>query len=141
MTTTYVETTIPSFYHTARSDTRSLARQRWTREWWQEIAPGFTLYSSDAVITELQRGTHEDLRKQRIELISDLILLELSDDVVEIATMYVDRLVMPRDGAGDALHLALASYYSMIQVRCLSIIGIIKRNRNDQRSIVFLIFP
>jgi hypothetical protein len=30
-----------------------------------------------------------------------------------VATMYIDRLVMPRDGAGDALHLALASFYSM----------------------------
>jgi predicted nucleic acid-binding protein len=113
MTAVYIETTIPSFFHTARTDTRSLARQRWTREWWDEIAPSFELHSSDAVIAELQRGTLEDLKKQRIGLISDLNLLEVSDDVMEIATIYVDRLVMPRDGAGDALHLALASFYSL----------------------------
>ena len=113
MTTAYIETTIPSFFHTARKDTRSLARQRWTREWWDEIAPTFELHSSDAVIAELQRGTLEDLKKRRIELISDLNLLEVSDEVMEIATIYIDRLVMPRGGAGDALHLALASFYSL----------------------------
>jgi hypothetical protein len=90
-----------------------LARQRWTREWWDVIAPSFDLHSSDAVIAELQRGTLEALKTQRIELISGLNLLELSDDVIEIATIYVDRLVMPRDGSGDAVRLALASYYSL----------------------------
>ena len=113
MTAVYIETTIPSFYYTARTDARSVARQRWTREWWDEIAPAFQLHSSDAVIAELQRGTLENLKTQRIELISALDLLEVSDDVMEIATMYIDRLVMPRDGAGDALHLALASFYSL----------------------------
>ena len=113
MTSVYIETTIPSFYHTARKDTRSMARRRWTREWWGEIAPCFQLHSSDAVIAELQHGTLEDLKAQRIELISGLNLLEVSNYVTEIATIYVDRLVMPRDGAGDALHLALASYYAL----------------------------
>ncbi len=86
---------------------------RWTREWWDEIAPSFELHSSDAVIAELQRSTLGDLRKRRIDLISDLNLLEVSSEVTEIATIYVDRLVMPRGGAGDALHLALASFYSL----------------------------
>jgi hypothetical protein len=113
MTAVYIETTIPSFFHTARTDTRSLARQRWTREWWGEIGPGFELHSSDAVIAELQRSTLEDLKIRRIELISNLKLLEATDEVLDLATIYVDRLVMPRDGAGDALHLALASFYSL----------------------------
>lgn len=92
---------------------RSLARQRWTREWWHDIGPDFELHSSDAVIAELRRGTLEDQRSRRIELVSGLNLLEISDDVIEIATIYVDQLVMPREGAGDALHLALASHYAM----------------------------
>ena len=113
MTAVYIETTIPSFFHTARTDTQSLARQRWTREWWDEIAPSFALHSSDAVIAELQRGTHEDLKTRRIALVSGLNLLEVSREVMDIATIYIDRLIMPRGGAGDALHLALASYYSL----------------------------
>lgn len=110
MTTVYIETTIPSFYHTARIDTQSLARHRWTREWWDKIAPSFELHSSDAVIVELERGSLEELKMQRIELISKLPLLEITDDVLNVARIYVERLIMPRDGTGDALHLALASY-------------------------------
>ncbi|MCH7726623.1 MAG: type II toxin-antitoxin system VapC family toxin [Planctomycetes bacterium] len=113
MTAVYIETTIPSFYHTARTDTRSLARHRWTRDWWDKIAPSFELHCSDAVIVELERGTLEELKTQRIELISELPLLEITDDVFNVARIYVERIVMPRDGAGDALHLALASFYSM----------------------------
>jgi transposase-like protein len=113
MSAVYIETTIPSFYYTARTDSQSVARQRWTIQWWDELAPGFELHSSDAVIAELQRGTLEELKKQRIELISQLKLLEITNEVLEIARIYVDRLVMPRDGAGDALHLAIASFYSM----------------------------
>lgn len=113
MTAVYIETTIPSFYYTARSDTRSLARHRWTREWWSTIGPAFELYSSDAVIVELDRGNLEELKAQRIALISGLPLLEITKDVLQVGRMYVERWVMPRDAAGDALHLALASFYGM----------------------------
>ncbi|MFO7901015.1 MAG: type II toxin-antitoxin system VapC family toxin [Pirellulaceae bacterium] len=90
-----------------------MARQRWTREWWDELAPDFELHSSDAVIAELKCGALEDLKTRRIELISGLNLLEISDEVMDVATIYMDRLVMPRGAAGDALHLALASFYSL----------------------------
>ena len=32
----YIETTIPSFYHTLRTDSESIARMNWTREWWAD---------------------------------------------------------------------------------------------------------
>lgn len=113
MTTVYIETTIPSFYHTGRTDTRSLARNRWTREWWQTLSPHFDLHSSAAVIVELERGTIEELKTQRIELVSDLPLLEITDDVRQVGRIYIERMLMPQDAAGDALHLALASFYAI----------------------------
>ncbi|MFN0198665.1 MAG: type II toxin-antitoxin system VapC family toxin [Planctomycetaceae bacterium] len=113
MISIYIETTIPSFYFTRRTDTRSLARNKWTREWWRSVAPGFGLYSSAAVIVELERSAIEELKAQRIELISDLPLLEITDEVREVGRIYMERLVMPRDAAGDALHLAIASFYAI----------------------------
>jgi len=38
-------------------------------------------------------------------------LLEISNEVREIVRIYIRRLVMPSDPTGDALHLALASFY------------------------------
>lgn len=113
MSTVYIETSIPSFYFTGRSDARSLARQQWTLQWWSEFAGDFTLYSSPAVIVELGRGMREDLKHQRIGLINDLPMLEISPEVRDIARIYVDRLLMPDDADGDALHLALASFHQM----------------------------
>jgi predicted nucleic acid-binding protein len=44
-------------------------------------------------------------------LIAALPLLAIESAVVEIAETYIARHVMPADLAGDALHLALASFH------------------------------
>ena len=54
---------------------------------------------------------HHPLAAARLEFLHALPLLSLDKEAVEIAQIYIDRLVMPRDQTGDALHLALASWY------------------------------
>ncbi len=34
----YIETTIPSFYFTLRTDPESVARMHWTRLWWDSYS-------------------------------------------------------------------------------------------------------
>jgi predicted nucleic acid-binding protein len=82
----------------------------WTRQWWQEYADSCTLVTSVAVIEELQQGTGGK-NAERISLLDRAIVLPISDEVVDIAQVYIDKLVMPRDPKGDALHLAFASYH------------------------------
>ena len=108
--TVYIETSIPSFYHTLRTDAESVARMHWTRQWWQEYADNCTLVTSVAVIEELQQG-RGGRNSERISLLDQAIVLPISDELVEIAQVYIDKLVMPRDPKGDALHLAFASYH------------------------------
>jgi predicted nucleic acid-binding protein len=108
--TVYIETSIPSFYHTLRTDVESIARMHWTRQWWQEYAANCALVTSVAVIEELQQGTGGK-NAERISLLDQAIVLPISDEVVDIAQVYIDKLVMPRDPKGDALHLAFASYH------------------------------
>jgi len=109
-TRVYIETTIPSFYYTLRTDTESVARMSWTRRWWSEFATQFTLVSSAAVIAELRRGTGTTTG-QRISLLGDAELLEVTNQVEDVANVYIEKLVMPNDPGGDALHLALASVH------------------------------
>ncbi len=113
MTTAYIETSIPSFYFTGRTSPTSIARQKWTQQWWSTFSGDFQLYSSLAVTVELERGTLENLKSQRISFISDLPMLEINTDVRDIARIYVDRLLMPQDADGDALHLAITSFYGL----------------------------
>ncbi len=108
----YIETTIPSFYYTLRTDAESRVRQKWTRQWWNEYAGIFTLTSSVAVIEEINRGTSDKIQ-DRIDLLKDVELLPITGYIENIARIYIDRLVMPRDPSGDALHLAIASFHNV----------------------------
>jgi predicted nucleic acid-binding protein len=108
--TVYVETTIPSFYYETRSEPEAVARRQWTREWWDAAAERFRLVTSEAVLDELERGEFEK-KNDCLALISSLPVLEVEDAVAEIVESYVNHKVMPKDPVGDALHLALASYY------------------------------
>ena len=113
MTTVYIETSIPSFRFTGRTDPLSIARQEWTQRWWAKFADEFRLYASLAVTVELERGTLDTLKSQRISFIEGLPMLEINTDVREVARIYVERLLMPQDADGDALHLAIASFYGL----------------------------
>jgi hypothetical protein len=106
----YIETTIPSFYYTLRTDPESVARMNWTRQWWKEFADQFELVTSEPVVAELSRGKGSSTQ-ERLSLLDGLELLQVTDEVEDIARIYVSRLVMPSDPAGDAMHLALASFH------------------------------
>ncbi len=95
----YVETTIPSFYHEARTTPDIVARREWTRQWWDAAPANFDLVTSVAVLDELASGPHER-REDWLHLVRDLPLLPVEPAIAEIVEAYL-----------DALHLALASYH------------------------------
>lgn len=49
--------------------------------------------------------------QDRIELLNGVELLDITEEVEDIVQVYIRRLVMPKDPAGDALHLAIASFH------------------------------
>ena len=106
----YVETTIPSFYHEVRSVPEMVARRKWTRDWFVDASKTEELVTSAAVLIELERGLFPG-RAEAIAMIADLIPLAITDEVEKIVEAYISRLLMPSDPSGDALHLALASFY------------------------------
>jgi hypothetical protein len=42
---------------------------------------------------------------------SGIALLSITEEVIEIAEVYISQKVMPNNPTGDALHLALASWH------------------------------
>ncbi len=106
----YVETSIPSFYFSARSEPDMIARREWTREWWSAAFHRETLVSSAAVIEELSRGEYPN-QSECLALASRLALLPIEPIIVDIVDRYIENHIMPRDPSGDALHLAIASYH------------------------------
>lgn len=108
--TVYIETTIPSFYHSVRMEPDMVALRDWTRSWWKEERSNYQLCTSDAVVDELETGNHP-LRGEKIELIRNLPYLEITQAIAEIVAVYHEHRLMPKDESGDALHLALASFH------------------------------
>jgi predicted nucleic acid-binding protein len=106
----YVETTIPSFYHERRTAPDIVARREWTRQWWRLAPAQYELVTSPAVLDELAGGP-ADYSGDRLALIRELPLLTVDPAIAEIVRTYIQHKVMPVDPAGDALHLALASYH------------------------------
>ena len=110
--TVYIETTIPSFYWETRTDSESIAMKDWTQEWWGGPRLLCDCWTSVAVMEELESGYHPE-KQQKLDLLEEALLLEITDEIREIAQVYIDNYLMPKDVAGDALHVAVASYYKM----------------------------
>src|SRR5262249_31387230 len=81
-----------------------------TRQWWEGAADRYELVGSAAVLDELSGGPPER-SAERLALVRDLPLLPVEPAIAEIVRVYLEHKVMPADPAGDALHLALASYH------------------------------
>ena len=106
----YIETSIPSFYHETRPTTKFQAMREWTREWWDSARLRDELVTSGAVVLELRR-TPEPKRTEAMALLDALPLLDDTPEVDDIVRAYLTHKLMPRDAAGDARHLALASFH------------------------------
>jgi hypothetical protein len=106
----YVETSVISFYYETRADVEMAARKKWTRSWWNSAVRRHDLVASAAVVEELRNGAFPN-RKECLELVASLRLLAVEPAIMDIVDTYIRRHVMPADPAGDALHLALASFH------------------------------
>jgi predicted nucleic acid-binding protein len=106
----YIETSIPSFYYEVRSEPDNVARRQWTREWWDDHLAEYDAFTSEAVIEELESGTFPG-KSDALKLMESLPLLDINEAIADTVANYISHHVMPNDPAGDALHLAIASFY------------------------------
>nr|VFJ74899.1 MAG: Predicted nucleic acid-binding protein, contains PIN domain [Candidatus Kentron sp. FM]VFJ75825.1 MAG: Predicted nucleic acid-binding protein, contains PIN domain [Candidatus Kentron sp. FM]VFK22852.1 MAG: Predicted nucleic acid-binding protein, contains PIN domain [Candidatus Kentron sp. FM] len=107
----YIDSTIPSYYFDRRESLATFAEI--TRKWWSEMAGEYELFVSDAVIDELESGGDYPNKEEVLALVSEIPQLQLFDDLDRIVEFYVANYVMPKTLAGDAAHLAYASYHNM----------------------------
>ena len=106
----YIETTIPSYYFEIREDPEAIAKRDWTKHWWDNQRNNYELVVSSAVIDELEQGNYPT-KKETLKLIEGLPVLNVVDNILDIVNEYIFHKLMPKDPVGDALHLAMASYY------------------------------
>ena len=88
------------------------AHQQVTIEWWEKTLPRCDPFISPVVIEEIARGDKK-AAKLRLESAATFPVLEVTNEVRELAELYFERTQIPEKARGDAYHLALATYHGM----------------------------
>ena len=105
----YIETSVVSYYSSRSSrDLVVAARQQLTHEWWENYRHETETYISTLVIQEAEVGDAIAAR-QRLEAIADLPVLELNENVLNLAKSLVEMGPIPEEFFEDALHIAVAA--------------------------------
>lgn len=109
----YIESTIPS-YVVARParDLLQAARQQLTRDWWDLKRDQHDLFASQVVLDEIAGGDPE-IARQRLELVSQITLLDLTDDAHALTKDILRSGALPPEADRDAAHIALATVHEM----------------------------
>lgn len=109
----YLETTIISYLAARPSkDLITAAHQQVTRDWWENRRQDFDLFSSQLVIQESSAGDAA-VAQTRLQLLSDISLVEVNVDCVSLARALVEKGPIPEKAAVDALHIAIATVHGM----------------------------
>ncbi|MBD3316492.1 MAG: PIN domain-containing protein [Chitinivibrionales bacterium] len=104
----YLESSVISYYANRRSRNLIVAAyQEITQEWWENELPKHDAFISQFVIDEIERGDTNQA-ENRMKAIADFPLVELTEQVLELAERYLSQLSIPRKSRIDAFHIAAA---------------------------------
>jgi len=112
MSSVYIETTIPSFYHETRTDPQLIAWRDVTREWWDHHRSKYGLHTSRFVLREIANAPSPK-SKDALDLIAEAEVLTEPSELANVIDYYLENKLMPADAYGDAAHLAMATLHSM----------------------------
>jgi len=111
--TVYIETSILGHLTARPTDNLILAANiKITQDWWNDFRGSFVLYASEVVEDEAARGDQE-IAARRLNLLQSLMLLELTEEALELAQAFLNQSNLPSKASNDALHIALATVYGL----------------------------
>ena len=101
-------------YYTGKqsSDLVIAGRQQITREWWEESRWQFDLNISLLVLEEV-KGGDPSAAKKRLEALSGIPVLRITDKSEVLAEELINSSIIPRKCTEDALHIAIAAINAM----------------------------
>jgi hypothetical protein len=110
----YLETSFVSYLTAPRAsrDPIAAAHQQITIEWWSRRRTDFELSVSQVVLDEARVGDPA-ASESRLEAITSLPRLQVSDSAVELARTILARGLLPPKAFPDALHIAIATVHQV----------------------------
>ena len=133
--TVYLETSVFGAYVSTRDDPGSVYRRVTTRSWWSRQRASYEVCTSAAVLTELQASQYPG-QDEAIGLAGGLPQVDITDEVLAVAELYVRHKLMPKPASGDALHLALASVNEMDYLLTWNIRHLANPNKIDHMTVI-----
>jgi predicted nucleic acid-binding protein len=106
----YLDSTIPSHLFDERPENQAFSVI--TRKWWDDERLNYNLVTSEYTIVELYRGNYPK-KDAIIESVKELPVLSSNETINHIAGIFIKEFVMPKGAAGDAFHLACASFHKI----------------------------
>ena len=104
----YVETSVISYLTSRMSrDLIVAGHQQITQEWWSNRHGKFELFVSQPVLEEASVGDQE-AAQQRLSVLVDLPLLEITETALTLAKDLVRLGPLPQKAEVDALHIGIA---------------------------------
>jgi hypothetical protein len=104
----YIESSVISYFANRRSKNLIVAAyQEITYEWWESEINKYDCYISQFVIDEISQGD-VNAANARLNVIEDFPLVELTDEVKDLAYHYLSKISIPRKSRLDAFHIAAA---------------------------------
>jgi hypothetical protein len=108
--TVYMETTVFSFYYDQREE--SARRQYLTKAWWRTERRRYEVFTSSFAVAEVSTPEYPEWQAVS-RLAKRQRMLAVTEDIAGIIEAYLAHQVMPAGDAGDAAHLAVASFHSV----------------------------
>ena len=100
----YLDTSVFSAYY----DERTPERMQMTRDFWL-VLEGHEKLCSELTIEDLGQA-HSNLREKLLTLTQNFMVLNLTDEMRNLAKLYVEEGVVPSRYFADALHVAAAVF-------------------------------
>lgn len=104
----YLDTSVISAY----LDEKHPERMQLTREAW-DIITTYGVYISTVNIREINDNSSRDLRRKMMNSIERFDVLELNEESVRLANIYIKHGIFPERFRDDALHVAVATVNDM----------------------------
>lgn len=84
--------------------------QQITLEWWDSLRPQVDCFISPFVIEEASRGDEAASQKRMVAL-TGFTILEVNDEIRNLAERYFEAIDLPDKARIDAFHLAIAVWH------------------------------
>ena len=122
----YLDTSIIS----ALFDDRNPERKLLTEEFLSKIEI-FNVYISDITIMEVERTEDKTLREKMKRTIKSFSILEITDEVEELANEYIKYKAVPESYKEDAYHIAIAVNNEMDYLLSWNFRHIVRKKTKD----------